>query len=235
MKAEGNADPGSSFNLQPSSFGCGWSLKKLHRLILLSNTYRQSDRFDPKAAAVDADDRLLWRMPPQRLEAEELRDAMLAVSGQINLQEGGPGFRPFTLVANNSNFYTVEDRTGPEYNRRSIYRTVVNSAGVPLLETFDCPDPSVKTPRRATTTTPLQALALLNNSFSLRQAKDLAERVEKDAGGFLPRQVDRVYRLTFGRPPTPAEQTRAVLFIGKNGLPAFCRVLFNSSEFVYVR
>jgi mono/diheme cytochrome c family protein len=212
-----------------------WSLKALHRLIVNSNTYKQSARPDPKAAAVDADNRLLWRMSPRRLEAEEIRDAMLAASGQLNLEEGGPGFRPFSVTISNSHFYTYEDRTGPEFNRRSIYRTVVNSGGIPLLEAFDCPDPSVKAPRRSSTTTPLQALALLNNSFVLRQAEALAARVQKEAGPDLDRQVDRSYRLAFGRPPSAAERDRAAAFVRAYGLAAFCRVLFNAGEFLYVR
>jgi mono/diheme cytochrome c family protein len=225
----------SSFPRFPISSPNPWSLKSLHRLILLSSTYRQSGRFDPKAAAVDAENRLLWRRSPRRMDAEELRDAMLTVSGQLNLEEGGPGFRSFSVFVNNSHFYTYEDRTEPEYNRRSIYRAVVNSAGLPLLEAFDCPDPSVKTPRRSATTTPLQALVLLNNRFALRQAAEFARRVEGEAGPDPARQADAAYRHAFGRPPNPAEAKRASAFVKEHGLAAFCRVLLNASEFVYVR
>ena len=216
-------------------FSKGWSVKALHRLIVTSNTYRQSTAFDAAAHAADAENRLLWRMPARRLEAEEIRDAMLSASGQIDLREGGPGFRPFSVFIQNSHFYTYEDRLGPEYNRRSIYRTVVNSGGVPLLEALDCPDPSVKTPRRGSTTTPLQALSLLNSSFVLRQARCLAERVEKQAGSDPAQQVAGAYRLTVNRGPRPAEAARGTTFVREHGLPAFCRVLLNSSEFVYVR
>ncbi|HTE20340.1 MAG TPA: DUF1553 domain-containing protein, partial [Armatimonadota bacterium] len=214
--------------------GRAWSVKKLHRLIVTSNTYRQSGQLHPRAAALDAENRLLWRMSPRRLEAEELRDAVLAVSGQLNLREGGPGFRPFSLVISNSYFYTYEDKVGPEFNRRSIYRTVVNSGGVPLLEAFDCPDPSVKTPRRGATTTPLQALMLLNNSFILREAKELARGLKEAAGPDPARQVATAYRRAFGRSPTPAEARRAEAFVKEHGLAPFCRVLFNASEFLYV-
>jgi hypothetical protein len=213
----------------------GWSLKRLHRLIVTSNAYKQGGRFDPKAAAVDGENTLLWRRSPRRMDAEEVRDAMLFVSGQLNLQDGGPGFRPFSVIQANSHFYTYEDKIGPEYNRRSIYRTVVNSAAMPLLEAFDCPDPSVKTPRRATTTTPMQSLALLNNSFVLRQARELAARLKTQSAGDTRRAVDLAYRGAFGRPPSAAEADRAVSFVGVHGIPALCRVLFNASEFVYVR
>jgi len=215
-----------------------WSLKELHRLLVLSNTYRQGGRHDPRAAARDAENRLLWRMAPRRLTAEEVRDAMLAVSGQLNLgepgREGGPGFRPFKVTISNTHFYTHEDRAEPEYNRRSIYRCVVNSGGVPLLEALDCPDPSVKTPRRGTTTTPLQALTLLNNSFVLRQAREMGRRLEAGAADPAAR-ADLAYRLALARPPTPAERERAAAFLREHGAAAFCRALLNSSEFVYVR
>jgi hypothetical protein len=224
-----NAEPGTQ---NPE---LNWSLKALHRLIVTSNTYKQSSRFDPAAASVDADNRLLWRFSPRRLDAEELRDALLFTSGQLNLQEGGPGFRAFNVEVSNTHFYTYEDKLGAEFNRRSIYRTVVNSAAVPLLEAFDCPDPSVKTPRRSTTTTPLQALVLLNNSFLLRQARELAQKVERDSGSLPVREVDLAYRRAFGRPPNAGEHERALAFLREHGLFALCRVLLNASEFVYVR
>jgi len=219
----------------PSTAAKPWSLKALHRLIVTSNTYKQSSRFDPAAASVDADNRLLWRFSPRRLDAEELRDALLFTSGQLNLQEGGPGFRAFNVEVSNTHFYTYEDKLGAEFNRRSIYRTVVNSAAVPLLEAFDCPDPSVKTPRRSTTTTPLQALVLLNNSFLLRQARELAQKVERDSGSLPVREVDLAYRRAFGRPPNAGEHERALAFLREHGVFALCRVLLNASEFVYVR
>ena len=156
----------------------GTSLKALHRRIMLSNTYRQSSRYDARAAAVDADDRLLWRYPARRLEAEAIRDAMLAASGLLNSQMAGPSFRPFTLTVFNSSFYNLADFGGPAYDRRTVYRININSAKDPLLETLDCPDPSVKAPRRAVTTTPLQALGLMNDPFVIRQARALAESGE---------------------------------------------------------
>src|SRR5262249_30982520 len=125
----------------------GTSLKALHRRILLSNAYRQSSRFDSRSAAEDADDRLLWRYPARRLEAESIRDAMLCVSGLLNPQMAGPSFRPFTVRVFNSSFYDLSDFAGPVYDRRTVYRININSAKDPLLETLDCPDPSVKAPR----------------------------------------------------------------------------------------
>ena len=213
----------------------GGSLKKLHRLILLSSTYRQASRFDSRAAAVDADNRLLWRFAPRRLEGEAVRDAMLAVSGELNRVVGGPSFRPFKVTVFNSHFYTLTDPPGPEYNRRTVYRMSVNSAKAPLLDAFDCPDPSVKMPRRSTTTTPLQALALMNNSFVLRQAKHFAERVQREAVGEAAAQVAWAYRLALGRKPVAEEAERAARLVREHGLDGLCWALLNSSEFLYLK
>ncbi len=213
----------------------GTRLKALHRRIMLSSTYRQASRFDARAVDIDADDRLLWRYPSRRLEAEAIRDAMLRSSGELNTQMDGPSFRPFKLIVFNSNFYQLNDPIGPEYNRRTVYRININSAKDPLLETLDCPDPSVKTPRRAVTTTPLQALGLMNDSFVLRQARCLAVRVQAEAGSDVGRQVDRAYRLTIGRPPNDSEVERASALVREAGLDNLAWVLFNASEFLYLR
>lgn len=213
----------------------GWSVKKLHKLIVTSATYRQGAAYNARAAEQDADDRFLWRYAPRRLEGEAVRDAMLVVSGQLNGQVGGPSFRPFTVTVFNSSFYTLTDRSEPEYNRRTLYRTNVNSAKSALLDAFDCPDPSTKTPRRAITTTPLQALALMNNSFVLRQARFFGERVKKDAGPDPEAQVRRAYLLAFGRPPTKEETDRAVPLTREKGPEILGWVLLNASEFLYLR
>jgi mono/diheme cytochrome c family protein len=213
----------------------GTSLKALHRRIMLSSTYRQSSSHDVKAAAIDADNRLLWRYPARRLEAEAIRDAMLQAAGLLNTQMAGPSFRPFTVTVFNSNFYNLSDFAGPAYDRRTVYRININSAKDPLLETLDCPDPSVKTPRRAVTTTPLQALGLMNDPFVLRQARAMADRVHSEVGGDLAVQVDRVYRLTIGRRPIGRECTRAADLVREAGLENLAWTLFNSSEFLYVQ
>jgi uncharacterized protein DUF1553/uncharacterized protein DUF1549/cytochrome c len=212
----------------------GCRLKALHRRIMLSSTYRQSSRFDATAAGADADDRLLWRFPARRLEAEAIRDAMLLASGQLNPQMAGPSFRPFKLIVFNSNFYELNDPVGPEFNRRTVYRININSAKDPLLEALDCPDPSVKTPKRAVTTTPLQALGLMNDPFVLRQARCLAARVQSIAGSDVEKQVDCAYRLAIGRRPHGLERDRASTLAREAGLAELAWVLFNSSEFLYL-
>jgi hypothetical protein len=209
----------------------GWSVKHLHRLILTSATFRQQSRYISKAAAIDAEAQFLWRFPPRRLEAEVLRDAMLMASGQINLQLGGKSFRPFTISSFNSDFYEPKDLVGADYNRRTVYRMNVNSGKDPLLDAFDCPDPSVKTPRRGVTTTPLQALGLMNNSFVQRQAWALAHRAEGKAKDRR-EAIDLAYRHALGRPATKAEIADAS---SNTNLFSLCWALFNSTEFLYVR
>jgi hypothetical protein len=212
----------------------GWSVKALHRLILNSATWRQSSTFNAKAAALDADNTLLWRFSPRRLEAEAVRDAMLSVSGQLNPAMGGPGFRPFTITEFNAAFYQLVDRAEPEFNRRTVYRVNVNSGKDPLLDAFDCPDPSVKTPRRGVTTTPLQALELMNNPFVLRQAKMLADRAKASVSDPAA-AVRTAYRLALSRLPTAEETSRATEAAASRGLASVCWALLNSTEFVYVR
>ncbi len=212
-----------------------WSIKSLHRIIVNSATYRQSSKHDEKAAAIDADNQLHWRFSPRRLEAEAVRDAMLMASGQLNSVAGGPSFRPFTTTDFNATFYTPVDRPEPEFNRRTVYRINVNSGKDPLLDSFDCPDPAVKTPRRGVTTTPLQALELMNHSFVQRQSKHLAERATEMANGDTEKAIKVVYLLTLGRAPTLDETTRAALAANERGLSSVCWALLNSTEFIYVQ
>jgi hypothetical protein len=211
-----------------------WSLKSLQRRIVTSAAYRQASRYDRQAAAVDAENRLLWRMSPQRLDAESLRDAALSAAGQLNEQMGGPGFRDFTTFVRNTQFYEMQDPIGPEFNRRSVYRTWVRSGRSSYLDAFDCPDPSTKTPARAVTVTPLQALTLLNNSLVLRMSERFAERLEREAEGDAEQRVRRAYALAYAREPA-AEELRVLLpFVERHGLAELCRVLLNSNEFLYV-
>ncbi len=213
----------------------GWSVKKLHKLMMLSATYQQSSRFNPEAAARDADNRLLWRFSPQRLEGEAVRDAMLAVSGGMNWTMGGPGFRPFTSVRFGSlETFTPVDSGDPELQRRAVYRMNVNSAPHPMLDSLDCPIPSVKTPSRAVTTTPLQALSLMNDAFVVRLAKAFAERVRREAGAQPRAQTEHAFRLALGRLPHPEEAAWSEVLLQQHGLESLCWGLFNTSEFLYV-
>jgi hypothetical protein len=212
-----------------------WSLKELHRQMVLSATYRQSSDYNPAAAKLDADNRLLWRKSPQRLEAEDIRDAMLAVAGDLQQTIGGPGFRDFKEVLRSGTYtYEPADAFDPAFNRRSVYRTWNRGGRSSLLDAFDCPDPSVTAPRRAVTITPLQALALFNDAFILRMSARLAERADRAAAGDVDLAVARAYQWSFGRNPKPDERTQAHRFVKEQGLPALCRAIFNSNEFLYV-
>jgi hypothetical protein len=211
-----------------------WSLKTLHKQILMSRTYRQSSRFDQAAAASDADNRLLWRLPARRLTGEEARDAMLAVSGDLNTEMHGPSFRPFKTSKKGSlQNYDLTSQDAPEFNRRTIYRMNVNSGGDPLLEALDCPLPSVKTPKRSSTTTPLQALSLMNNEFVQRRAESFAERLRREAPD-LNGQVERAFLLALGRSPSADEISSSRSLAEQHGLASLCWAIFNMSEFLYV-
>ena len=212
----------------------GYRLKDMHRLIVTSRAYRQSSRPSEQAGKVDGDNRLLWRKSPVRLDAESLRDAMLVISGLLNRERGGPGFRDVTLHNNNgTTYYFPFDKEGdPNLNRRTIYRFSPRGRRSTILEAFDCPDPSTTAPSRSVTTTPLQALALLNNDFALRMARGLARRVKDETGNDLRRQVERSFELAYGRNAAEKELRLAVEFATEHGMAALGRVLLNSNEFV---
>jgi hypothetical protein len=213
----------------------GWRLKPLHRLICLSATYRQSSEARPDAMQRDANDALLWRFPPKRLEAEAIRDAVLAVSGKLDLTMGGPGFSAFKPNDNYVRVYEPREQWTTAEFRRMVYATKIRSQQDPTFGAFDCPDGAQITPKRPTSTTPLQALNLLNGSFMLQQAEFFAERLKSDAGLDPGNDVDRAFKRAFGRPPSSVERAAAVKLIGEHGLPAFCRAMLNANEFVYVR
>ncbi|MDE2928031.1 MAG: DUF1553 domain-containing protein [Acidobacteriota bacterium] len=214
----------------------GWSVKNLHRLIMTSQTYRQASAWRAAAAEIDAGNRLLWRYAPRRLEGEAIRDAMLLASGQVNWEMGGPSFRPFRSEEKPGAFemYTQVDADEPALNRRSVYRMSVVSAPSPLLDSFDCPNPNVKTPKRVVTTTALQALSLMNNAFVLRQARAFAGRVERESESGREHQVRRAFRIALGRSPGREESRWSEDLVGEHGLSSLCWGLFNTSEFLYV-
>jgi hypothetical protein len=215
--------------------GPAWSLKRIQRLIVLSATYRQQSRVVRESAAVDRDNRLVWHRPPQRLEAETFRDAVLAVSGELDPRLGGPGFEDFTVSSKGNNeTYTIFDAVGNSFNRRSLYRACVRAGTSPLLDTLDCPDPSVATPRRSVTTTPLQALALLNDAFVEHYAERFATRLKRECAGDESAQLCRAYELALARRPTDEELVFGQQFVERHGLTQFCLVLFNASEFLYI-
>lgn len=209
-----------------------WSLKAIHRLILNSATWRQSSAWREDAAAVDAQNRLFWRMNPRRLQAEEVRDAVLSITGNLNAQMFGPGYRDFDYKEAYAPIYTYQTPDSSKLWRRSIYRFVVRSTPHQFMTTMDCPDPANLTPKRLTTTTALQSLALYNNDFMLRQARYFAERIGKEKSA--EEQIARAFQLALGREPRREELTAARKLVEEIGRFAFCRSLLNANEFVYV-
>ncbi len=218
----------------------GFRLKNLHRLIVTSQTYRQASRSESPAIqtqgqAIDANNRLLWRGPSRRLEAEAIRDAMLCVAGKLNDTRGGPSFKDVAVnFVNGTTYYEPLDVDGEAFFRRTVYRFNPRGGRSALLDTFDCPDSSSTAPRRAVTTTPLQALSLLNNAFVLRMAEYFAQRVAAEAGEDTAAQIKRAWQLALARSPTQREAELSRTLVDQHGLPALCRGLFNSNEFVIV-
>jgi hypothetical protein len=233
----------------------GWRLKHVHRLILTSGAFAQAGsayalRFtayetgkrkdvkrknsgvDPRL--VDSSNRLLWHFPARRMEAEPLRDAMLAVSGKLDRTMGGPGFDLFEANSNYVKVYNSRADFGPAEFRRMIYQSKPRTELDNTFGAFDCPDAGQVSPKRTSSTTPLQALNLLNSPFALQQAQFFAERVEREAGQGTDAQVKRAFQLAFLREPTGEELGVSVKLVQSHGLPALCRALFNTNEFLTV-
>jgi hypothetical protein len=215
----------------------GGSLKWLHKLIVTSSVYRQSSHYNPRFTAIDGDNRYLWRMNRTRLDAEEVRDAVLLATGKLDRTMGGPSVKQFiqtpgihvTPVVDYTNF----DVDRPENYRRSVYRFVFRTLPDPLMEALDCPDSSQLTPARTVSVTPLQALAMLNNKFMVRMSEHLAARVATE-GTDTAIQIAAVYRFALGREPTAKEITMLGEYARRHGLANACRVIVNSNEFMFV-
>jgi hypothetical protein len=215
----------------------GGSLKPLHRLIVTSSAYRQESKDDPSASAVDADATWLWRQRRRRLDAESIHDAILAAAGALDTTMGGPSVQQFALspgvhvtpVVD----YTRYDWNGPGASRRSVYRFVFRTLPDPFYDALDAADASQLVAVRNESTTPLQALVLLNNPFVLRTCERFARRLE----GLAPDSVGRLsaaFELTVGRPPGPDEADVLADFARRHGWANLGRLLFNSNEFLYV-
>jgi hypothetical protein len=213
----------------------GWSIKRLQRLIVTSATWRQSSAPSAAATKKDAATRLLWRFPPRRLEAEAIRDSMLAVSGVLDLRMGGPGYSAFAPNTNYVRVYDPKPEYGPAEWRRMVYQTKVRMAQDSTFGAFDCPDAGQPSPHRSRSTTPLQALNLFNSGFVNQQAELFAIRLRREAGeGSLDAQVRRGFQLTFLRDPESGEAKVCAELARNEGLPVLCRVLFNANEFLFI-
>ncbi len=220
----------------------GQSLKSLHRLIVTSETYRQTSRSHPSAEGAssgDDDNRWLARMSPRRLEAEAVRDSLLAVSGKLDLTPFGPGFQDFVIEKPEHSphyEYHLYDPEDVRTHRRSVYRFLVRSQLEPFMTALDCADPSMRVDRRSETLTPLQALALLNGKLAVAMAKHFADRVHRETGADASEEtrIRRAFQLALQRDPAPSELALLVPYIDRHGLAAACRLVFNLNEFVFV-
>ena len=212
----------------------GWSLKRIHRLILTSRAWRQSSHPRKEALTVDGGSRFLWRFPPRRLEAEVIRDNILLATGTLDSRMGGPGFSGFRVEAENVRHYHPKESYGPADWRRMLYMTKVRQEREPTFGVFDCPDFNQTVPNRSRSTTPLQSLSLLNSPFVLQQAGLLAKRLRHESGTDSRAQVIRACQLALGREPTREELADASGLVAKHTLEAFCRALFNANEFLFL-
>ncbi len=211
----------------------GWSVKHLHRLIVLSQTYRQSEQISSPGQARDAGVRLLWRYPSRRLEAEGIRDSILAVSGLLNFKTGGPGFDLFKSRGGLSGFPPVTKFEG-EGLRRMIYAHKIRMETGAVFGAFDCPDAGQSTARRQQSTTPIQALNLFNSQFVLDASEAFAERVGTWAGPEVVDQITHAYRLAYGRVSDADELAELEPLVREHGLATLCRAIFNSNEFLFI-
>jgi hypothetical protein len=212
----------------------GWSVKKLQRLICTSRVYRLDSRPTDAAKAQDGSNRLLSYFPPRRLESEPLRDTILSVSGELDLKTGGPGFDLFEPNENYVRVYETKTVYGASEFRRMVYQRKPRVELDLIFGTFDCPDAGQIQPKRNVSTTPLQALNLLNSRFMIDRSQSLAKRLEQEVGPSVDAQVDRAYWLMFSRSPTAEEGDLCRDFLHAQGLEALCRALFNANEFIMV-
>jgi hypothetical protein len=223
-------------------------MKDLHRLIMTSNTYRQSSRGEAKALAKDPTNNLFWRFDMRRLSAEEIRDSIYATTGQLNLQMYGPGFFPeisSEVLAGQSRPGEGWGKSSPEeQSRRSIYIHVKRSLITPLLADFDFADTDSSCAARFVTTQPTQALGMLNGAFVNARAVELAERLRREAGQAPDAQVKLALKLVTCREPDTKSVRRGLDLMKsleqKHGVSAeaalnyYCLVVLNMNEFIYL-
>jgi hypothetical protein len=212
----------------------GWSVKKLHRAIMLSDTYQESSLSQDGAAAIDPDNKLLWRYPRHRAEGEVVRDAMLFTSGRLNLDMGGPGVRPELPEGVNTAGYAgwAVDKDEAQARRRSVYVFVKRVLTYPMFEAFDAATSEDSCPRRFSTVQPSQALTLMNDKYVLDWSREFAGRVLNDGGLSPDQQIDRAYRIAFSRDAKPEERLAVSTFLDKQAALIEARLQRNEKAIV---
>ena len=210
-----------------------WSIKRIQRMIVLSQVYRQSSFPDPESMRVDRESRWLWRFPSRRMEAESIRDCILQVSGLLDLKMHGRGYDLFDLRGGLSGFRPVEQFSGDGL-RRMVYAHKVRRERDGVFGTFDCPDAGQSTSRRRESTTPLQSLSLFNSRFVIDQSEQFAQRLQTEAPEGLEDQVKLAFWVALGRLPTTQEQQEALQLGESHSLAQVARVLLNCNEFLMI-
>ncbi|MGV3663547.1 MAG: DUF1553 domain-containing protein [Prosthecobacter sp.] len=214
----------------------GGSLKKLHKLIVMSETYRQSSAASPEAVKMDGANAWLSHQIRRKLDAESVRDSILSVSGKLDLAMGGPSFQDFIIdkPQHSPHYeYHLHDPEDPKSHRRSIYRFIVRSQPQPFMTVLDCADPSMRVDKRNESLSPLQALTMMNNGLTVVMARHFAERVAKEATG-TEAQVRRAFGLAVSREPMAGELGPLTEYARAEGLENACRVILNLNEFSFV-
>ncbi|WP_397568654.1 PSD1 and planctomycete cytochrome C domain-containing protein [Schlesneria sp. T3-172] len=210
------------------------SPKRIHRQMLTSSTYRQSSHARPEGLQADAATRLLWRYPPRRLEAEPLRDAILAAAGNLDDRMFGPGFDLFEANTNYVKVYNTKQEFGPAEWRRMVYQSKPRMQLDEVFGQFDCPDAGQIAPKRTSSITALQALNLLNSRFAIQQARQFSNRLANEMSKDPTAQVRQAFLLAYQREPSSEELADSIELIQQHGLESFCRAILNSNEFLFV-
>jgi len=223
----------AEFREPTQSRAAPWSMKALIRLLVMSDAFRRSSRPTEEGMQSDPGDNLLWRYAPQRVEAEVIRDAVLEASGKLDLTVGGRSFRIFNVKKTYAQWLVV-DNHGPKTWRRMIYQERMRRVDDRIFTAFDFPDCGQVAAKRPVSTTPLQALNLMNSDFVVEQSNYLAERARKEAGPETKAAVGRAFELLLERPPAPDELAACVKVADSEGLPIVCRSLINSNEFAFL-
>ena len=220
--------------IQPvDTSGKPWSTKSILRLLVHSRAFRQSSQPNEQGVQVDADSRLMWRYPPKRVEAEVIRDAILQASGNLDLRVGGRSYRIHNVKKTYAQWELV-DNYGPETWRRMIYQERMRRVDDGMFTAFDFPDCGQVRAKRPVSTTPLQALNLMNSTFVMEQSRLIAERAEKESSGDEAAAVDRCFELLLGRRPNSQERASCLEVAKEGELNLVCRALINSNEFAFL-
>ena len=226
--------------MNPSSVAPGeesipdnWSVKHVIRLLVLSDAFRQSSQPNEAGLATDSTSAHLWRYPPKRVDAEVIRDSVLRASGCLDDSIGGQSYRIHNVKKRYAQWEVV-DNYGPGTWRRMLYQERMRRVDDGMFTAFDFPDCGQVKAKRPVSTTPLQALNLMNSDFVLDQSRRIADRAMDDCNNDIDKAIERSFELLLSRPPTQQEKDDCAAIAKESGLALVCRALINSNEFAFV-